>query len=106
MGQNEESEDRQTNLRLDQLEANSATFISDGNAGVCAVSLEDTSTGQCCRRLRCLHIFHAACIERWCAERKSCGACPLCKSRIAEGEVCQPQTARPATSAAPILRHA
>ena len=46
----------------------------------CAVCLCGIEAGDQIRRLRCSHVFHAACFDRW----VGCGGwtCPLCRNHL------------------------
>ena len=43
---------------------------------VCMCEFED---GQSVRTIRCLHMFHTECIDKWLMERT--GTCPICKTK-------------------------
>jgi hypothetical protein len=57
-----------------------------GNVTDCAVCLSriDEGVDQICK-LRCSHIFHKSCIDKW-VEYGRQAACPLCRSSILSGE--------------------
>ena len=44
--------------------------------GKCAICLDNYQDGDSVRALRCLHMFHTACVDRWLAGNR---LCPLCK---------------------------
>lgn len=53
----------------------------------CAVCIDRVISGHVGRRLRCGHVFHAGCIDRWilqCASRDTLPRCPLCKRGVLE----------------------
>mmetsp|Transcript_121082 Transcript_121082/g.197007 ORF Transcript_121082/g.197007 Transcript_121082/m.197007 type:complete len:211 (-) Transcript_121082:12-644(-) len=79
-------------------------FVGDGSEGMCTICLELTQNGQPLRRLQCLHVFHASCIDRWCVQRPTC---PLCQSRVRGRSVNSAgHGSVSAVAAAPVLRHA
>ena len=43
---------------------------------MCAVCMEDFVEGEAAKRLPCMHLFHARCIDPWLAIKP---LCPLCK---------------------------
>ncbi|VAH41997.1 unnamed protein product [Triticum turgidum subsp. durum] len=46
----------------------------------CAVCLSGVGEGDEVRELRCRHVFHRACLDRWLATPPA--TCPLCRSRL------------------------
>lgn len=46
---------------------------------VCPVCLEDLTTGIEFCKLRCSHVFHTSCIDRWCETSKTC---PYCRYKL------------------------
>ena len=48
----------------------------------CAVCLCKIEEGEEIRELRCSHMFHRECIDRWVGHRNN-GTCPLCRGCIA-----------------------
>ena len=52
-----------------------------GEDKTCAVCLEEPVAGEVVRRLRCLHVFHLACIDQWLASSR---LCPVCKLTVGE----------------------
>ena len=55
---------------------------SDPTLARCPVCLCDLESGECCRRLPCLHMFHKGCIDDWLKRNRSC---PVCKTDIVTG---------------------
>ncbi|KAG0501477.1 hypothetical protein HPP92_001549 [Vanilla planifolia] len=52
----------------------------DGEAGSCAVCLQDFSRGERARKLpSCGHFFHLNCIDRWLLRH---GSCPFCRKEV------------------------
>ncbi|KAI5009048.1 hypothetical protein ZWY2020_010096 [Hordeum vulgare] len=51
-----------------------------GAAVECAVCLSGVEEGDEVRELRCRHVFHRACLDRWLATPPA--TCPLCRSRL------------------------
>ncbi|SPT16266.1 unnamed protein product [Triticum aestivum] len=51
-----------------------------GAAVECAVCLSGVAEGDEVRELRCRHVFHRACLDRWLATPPA--TCPLCRSRL------------------------
>lgn len=45
----------------------------------CSICLEDFKNGSIVRILLCMHLFHANCIDEWCASNSKC---PLCKRDV------------------------
>jgi hypothetical protein len=45
----------------------------------CVICLVDLAPGDACRRLPCLHTFHARCVETWLPRSR---ACPTCKADV------------------------
>ena len=43
----------------------------------CTICQHDFEVGDRIRGLKCLHLFHALCIDNWLTKRS--GACPLCR---------------------------
>ena len=59
------------------------TFKTTRDARVhCCVCMEDCADGEDGRRLRCSHEFHAACVDRWLRDNRSC---PVCKDDVSDG---------------------
>jgi len=61
-------------------DAAAAVAASSKETKECAVCLDVPSLGQCVRRLRCMHVFHADCIDTW---LKTSRTCPVCKADVA-----------------------
>jgi Ring finger domain len=61
-------------------DAAAAVAASSKESKECAVCLDVPSLGQCVRRLRCMHVFHADCIDTW---LKTSRTCPVCKADVA-----------------------
>ncbi|KAL1569866.1 RING-type E3 ubiquitin transferase [Salvia divinorum] len=65
-----------------QLDAHTVrqTVCSSDPDAECAVCLCGIAAGDQIRRLRCSHVFHAACFDRWIG----CGrwTCPLCRNHL------------------------
>jgi len=59
-------------------------FSAAGDASAaekqCSICIEDFKSGEQLRTLPCLHRFHAACIDPWLAQSRTC---PICKHDIA-----------------------
>lgn len=49
-----------------------------GSQSTCLVCQLDYVDQDMCKRLPCLHHFHAECIDRWLMTRRSCPVCRLC----------------------------
>ena len=49
----------------------------------CSICLDEMNDDQDIRRLRCLHIFHSNCIDKWLHQSTQL-TCPLCNSLIME----------------------
>ena len=45
----------------------------------CMVCMCEFEEGQSVRTIRCLHMFHTECIDKWLLERT--GTCPICKTK-------------------------
>lgn len=56
------------------------TVCTSDRDAECAVCLCGIEAGDEIRRLRCSHVFHAACFDRW----VGCGGwtCPLCRNHL------------------------
>lgn len=55
------------------------------NASQCCICLEDFSTTSVVSKLRCDHVFHKACVERWLSQGSNT-KCPLCKQEAVDTE--------------------
>uniref|UniRef100_A0A0D9X327 RING-type domain-containing protein n=1 Tax=Leersia perrieri TaxID=77586 RepID=A0A0D9X327_9ORYZ len=54
-----------------------------GGGGECAVCLSGVEEGDEVRELRCRHLFHRGCIDRWLLITAAAAAtCPLCRCRL------------------------
>lgn len=77
-------EENQQNNGLSQEELNTlrdSAYLINNTDHQCSVCLENIDSESQVVELRCEHIFHLSCIERWCENHNSC---PLCRSRIVE----------------------
>ncbi len=60
-------------------------FVDFENKDECIICLEDSSHPQLYSLLKCGHIFHDTCINKW--MRKNKGICPVCRTRIYEDTI-------------------
>lgn len=66
----------------DTIEQSSARFRLDRldpNNKECVVCMEDMKVGEEVRRLQCMHMFHADCVDKWLHTNKQC---PICRTDI------------------------
>ncbi|XP_022752022.1 probable E3 ubiquitin-protein ligase XERICO [Durio zibethinus] len=51
----------------------------------CAVCLSELEEGEKVRRLKCKHIFHKDCLDRWLQQYLA--TCPLCRTKVLPDEI-------------------
>lgn len=56
-----------------------ADEVSEKAKESCAICLDDITTGQMVKALRCSHKFHEKCINNWLRQKLQC---PLCKEKV------------------------
>lgn len=56
---------------------------ADLNSGACCICFSDYQHGEKLVTLRCLHIFHSACVRTW-IEVSQKHSCPVCRQEIAD----------------------
>ncbi|CAL2028282.1 unnamed protein product [Caenorhabditis brenneri] len=69
-----------------EIDSNSTMYKyekTEGDEETCTVCLTDFDTGDDVRKLRCNHMFHPGCIEKWLDINKKC---PMCRKEIDKGE--------------------
>lgn len=54
---------------------------ADGEAGECTICLCKMEPGDEIRELRCSHLFHGVCLDRWLGSNRL--SCPLCRGSVA-----------------------
>eukprot|EP00756_Hemistasia_phaeocysticola_P041220 Hpha_TRINITY_DN16903_c4_g1::TRINITY_DN16903_c4_g1_i1::g.53575::m.53575 len=95
-----------TGLKPDGIERVSTKFVfseveakSRGTQGelTCTVCLCDFDEGDDVRLLKCRHLYHPSCIDRWLSDDRRC---PVCKKEADDGEEAAPAAARPLPAAA------
>lgn len=63
--------------------------IATDDHGVCCVCLSMMKAGDEARRLKCRHLFHRLCIDRWLGNCRR--TCPLCRLPVDDGASSQMQ---------------
>lgn len=58
---------------------NTRIEVNSNNKQFCVICQEDISISSIVRTLKCDHIFHINCIDRWFVDHKNC---PTCKQQI------------------------
>ena len=83
-----ENEDRNKNLEITDAEKNSANLTkdaekhsdTDSDSPDCIVCFGPFQEGDKVRRLRCEHVFHAACVDQWLLGHQN--KCPMCSTTV------------------------
>uniref|UniRef100_A0A0E0LPY4 RING-type domain-containing protein n=1 Tax=Oryza punctata TaxID=4537 RepID=A0A0E0LPY4_ORYPU len=68
-------------LRVARYSSAAASTVQPGGGEECVVCLSGIEEGDEVRELRCRHLFHRGCLDRWLSERPP-ATCPLCRCRL------------------------
>ncbi|WOL04575.1 RING-H2 finger protein ATL50 [Canna indica] len=78
----------EVNLGITQYKSSIARSTSGdetSNSVECVFCLSDVEEGEEVRELRCKHLFHRRCLDRWLVERRA--TCPLCRDALVPHEM-------------------
>eukprot|EP00747_Dinoflagellata_sp_TGD_P017922 gnl/TRDRNA2_/TRDRNA2_126152_c0_seq2.p1 gnl/TRDRNA2_/TRDRNA2_126152_c0~~gnl/TRDRNA2_/TRDRNA2_126152_c0_seq2.p1 ORF type:complete len:397 (+),score=54.56 gnl/TRDRNA2_/TRDRNA2_126152_c0_seq2:58-1248(+) len=79
-GQHQRQTSRRSGLSTEEIRAHSLRFTITSNHCQlhqgCPICYEDFCIGEAATTMRCFHVFHTPCVERWLLQH---GSCPVCR---------------------------